>query len=51
MFYAQLLRLEAERYRVLASHAANRQEKEEDEDLAEVLDEVAVEAEEKETSG
>jgi len=51
VFYGQLLRLEAERYRELARHAATRQEQREDEDLAEVLDEVATDAEEKETSG
>lgn len=51
MLYVQLLRLEAERYRELARHATDRREKEEDEDLATVLDEVAIEAEEKETAG
>jgi len=51
MLYAQLLRLEADRYRDLARHAPDVKAKEENEDLAEVMDEVANEVEEKESAG
>jgi len=51
MFYVLLLRQEAERYRDLASHAADPSTQEESEDLAEVIDEVASELEEKLSAG
>ena len=51
MFYAQLLRLEAERYRFIATHTVDPKAQEENEDLAEVMEEVANDIEEMETAG
>lgn len=51
MFYAQLLRQEADRYRSIATHTTDRKVQEENEDLAEVMEEVANEVEEKESPG
>lgn len=51
MFYAQLLRQEADRYRVIAKHTTDRTVQEENRDLAEVMEEVANEVEEKESAG
>jgi len=51
MFYVLLLRQEAERYRDLARQAADPESQEECQDLAEVIEEVASELEEKVTAG
>lgn len=51
MFYVLLLRQEAERYRDIAKHAADRKSHDENEDLAEVMEEVANDVEDKESSG
>ena len=51
MQYVQLLRQEADRYRDLARHAADRNAKQECEDLAEVMEEVATEIEDKVSAG
>jgi len=51
MLYVQVLRDEAERYRDLAKHAGNTNEKKECEDLAEVIEEVAAEIEDKMVAG
>ena len=51
MYYVLLLRQEAERYRDLARHAADPEAQEECQDLAEVIEEVASELEEKVTAG
>lgn len=51
MLYVQLLRQEADRYRDLAKHAADQNAQKECEDLAEVMEEVAAEVEDKVSSG
>jgi hypothetical protein len=51
MFYVQLLRMEAERYHQLASQATDPKSHDEAEDLAEVMEEVAIEVEEKLSGG
>lgn len=51
MFHVLFLRQEAERYRELAAKAADEKSKEECKDLAEVLEEVATEAEDKVSPG
>ncbi len=51
MFYVLLLRQEAERYRDLAKQGADPKSQAESEDLAEVIDEVASELEEKLSAG
>lgn len=51
MFYVQYLRQEAERYRNLAAKSKDPKSKDECKDLAQVLEEVAVEVEDKENAG
>ena len=51
MFYVLLLRQEAERYRDLAKQIGDPKSQEESEDLADVIDEVASELEEKLSAG
>ena len=51
MFYVLLLRQEAERYRDMARQAADPQAEEECKDLAETIDEIASEVEEKISAG
>lgn len=51
MFYVQFLRQEAARYRALAAMAPDPKSEEECKDLAEVLEEVALEVEDRENAG
>lgn len=51
MLYVQLLRQEAERYRDLAKQSADTEARKECEDLAEVIEEVAAEVEDKIAAG
>jgi hypothetical protein len=51
MFYVLFLRQEAERYRELATKAADPKSEEDCKDLAEVLEEVATELEDKVSPG
>ena len=51
MFYVHYLRQEAQHYRDLAAKAKDPKTHDECEDLAEVLEEVAVEVEDKESAG
>lgn len=51
MIYVNALRQEAEKYRDLARQAADADSRRECEDLAEVIEEVAMEVEDRESSG
>ena len=51
MFYVQLLRMEAERYHQLAAQATDATSHDDAEDLADVIEEVATEIEEKLSGG